>query len=196
MDHRHRRRYAWGTNPPGKTPPEWETTGYMKTAGTIRDLAGKIGIDGEALEAEVARFNTFARTGRDLDFHRGERAYDRWYGDPTVRPNPNLGAIDRPPFHAFELVPGDVGTAGGIVTDEYGRVLRTDSNVIPGLYATGNSPASVMGRCYPGAGASIGASFVFAWIAAHHATGHIDNDRRPGGNRDRAHQPAIAASGA
>jgi 3-oxosteroid 1-dehydrogenase len=72
-------------------------------------------------------------------------------------------------------VPGDVGTAGGIVTDEHGRVLRADGSVIPGLYATGNSTASVMGRCYPGAGASIGASFVFAWLAAHHAAGQMAN---------------------
>ena len=69
----------------------------------------------------------------------------------------------------MELYPGDVGTSGGIVTDEYARVLRGDGSVVPGLYATGNSTASVMGRCYPAAGASIGASFVFAWIAAHHA---------------------------
>ena len=73
------------------------------------------------------------------------------------------------------MVPGDVGTAGGIVTDEFARVLRGDGSVLPGLYATGNSTASVMGRVYPGAGASIGASFVFAWLAAHHAAGQIEN---------------------
>jgi 3-oxosteroid 1-dehydrogenase len=67
------------------------------------------------------------------------------------------------------MYPGDVGTAGGIVTDEFARVLREDGSVIDGLYATGNSTASVVGRCYPGAGASIGASFVFGYIAARHA---------------------------
>lgn len=179
MDSRHRKRYAWGTMPPGKTPPEWESSGYMKKADTIAGLARQCGIDPAGLEAEVERFNGFAKTGTDLDFHRGERAYDNWFGDPWVKPNPNLGAISKPPYLAFEMVPGDVGTAGGIVTDEYARVLRADGSVIPGLYATGNSTASVMGRTYPGAGASIGASFVFAWIAAQHAAARIPNQEPP-----------------
>lgn len=171
MDSRHRKRYAWGVQRPGNTPPEWAQSGYMKVADTIEGLAGQIGLDPAALKAEVERFNGFARTGKDLDFHRGERAYDNWFGDPTTKPNPNLGAIDKPPFMAFRMVPGDVGTAGGLVTDEHGCVLRGDGSVIDGLYATGNSTASVMGRVYPGAGASIAASFVFAWLAAHHAGG-------------------------
>jgi 3-oxosteroid 1-dehydrogenase len=173
MDSRHRKRYAWGTQAPGVTPASWEASGFMLTAPTITDLAGKMGLDPAALSSEVARFNGFARTGKDLDFHRGERAYDAWYGDPTVKPNPNLGEIAKPPFLAFKMYPGDVGTAGGLVTDEHGRVVREDGSAIEGLYATGNSTASVMGRCYPGAGASIGASFVFAWLAAHHATGRV-----------------------
>ncbi|MBP7335649.1 FAD-binding protein [Niveispirillum sp.] len=171
MDSRHRQRYAWGTQPPGKTPADWETSGYMIKADSIRELAVKIGLNPDTLSQEVARFNGFAAAGKDLDFHRGERAYDNWFGDPWTKPNPNLGAIDKPPFLAFKMVPGDVGTAGGIVTDEHGRVLRSDGDAIPGLYATGNSTASVMGRVYPGAGASIAASFVFAWLAAKHACG-------------------------
>lgn len=171
MDSRHRQRYVWGTQPPGKTPPEWEKSGYMIKADSIRELAVKIGLDPDALLGEVARFNGFAKTGKDLDFHRGERAYDNWFGDPWSKPNPNLGTLEKGPFLAFKMVPGDVGTAGGIVTDEHGRVLRADGSAIDGLYATGNSTASVMGRVYPGAGASIAASFVFAWLAAQHASG-------------------------
>jgi 3-oxosteroid 1-dehydrogenase len=132
-------------------------------------LAAKCGIDPKGLGEEIAKFNGFARTGQDLDFKRGARGYDRWFGDPTVKPNPNLGAIEKPPFYAFEMVPGDVGTAGGLITDEHARVLREDGSIIDGLYATGNSTASVMGRCYPAAGASIAASFVFGYIAAQHA---------------------------
>ena len=116
----------------------------------------------------------YAETGKDLDFNRGGRGYDNWFGDPTVKPNPNLGKIDKPPFYVMEMVPGDVGTSGGVVTDEHARVLRSDGSVIEGLYATGNSTASVMGRCYPAAGASIGAAFIFGWIAAHHAVGAND----------------------
>lgn len=175
MDSRHRKRYAWGVQPPGVTPPDWESSGFMKKADTLDELARKCGIDAEGFKAEIARFNGFCETGEDLDFHRGERGYDRWFGDPTNKPNPNLGKIEKPPFLAFAMVPGDVGTSGGIVTDEHARVLKADGAIIPGLYATGNSTASVMGRCYPAAGASIGASFVFAWIAAHHAAGQALN---------------------
>ncbi|MGF7150175.1 3-oxosteroid 1-dehydrogenase [Sphingomonas zeicaulis] len=171
LDSRHRKRYAWGVQPPGQTPQDWFDSGFMKTADTIEELAGKAGIDPGGLKAEVERFNGYCETGRDLDFNRGGRGYDNGFGDPTVKPNPNLGKIEKPPFYVMELVPGDVGTSGGIVTDEYARALRADGSVIQGLYATGNSTASVMGRCYPAAGASIGASFVFAWIAARHATG-------------------------
>jgi 3-oxosteroid 1-dehydrogenase len=171
MDRRHRKRYSWGYQPPGVTPAEWEASGYMKKADTLEGLASLCGVDPKGLVDEVAKFNQFAKTGHDLDFKRGERGYDRWFGDPTVKPNPNLGAILEPPFYGFEMVPGDVGTAGGIVTDEFARVVRGDGSIVPGLYATGNSTASVMGRCYPGAGASIGASFVFGYIAAHHAVG-------------------------
>jgi len=171
MDARHRKRYTWGTQPPGNTPQEWYDSGFLKTADTIEELARKVGIDPEGLKAEVEKFNGYCETGKDLDFNRGGRGYDNWFGDPTVKPNPNLGKIEKGPFIAIEMLPGDVGTAGGIVTDEYARVLKADGSVIPGLYATGNSTASVMGRCYPAAGASIGASFIFAWIAAHHAAG-------------------------
>jgi len=171
LESRHRKRYAWGTQPPGTTPPEWEASGFLQKADTIEELAAKCGIDPAGLASEIAKFNRFAATGQDLDFHRGDRGYDRWFGDPTLKPNPNLGAIEKPPFYAMEMVPGDVGTAGGIVTDECARVLREDGSAIDGLYATGNSTASVMGRCYPGAGASIAASFVFAYIAAHCAAG-------------------------
>lgn len=171
LDSRHRKRYAWGYFPPGNTPPEWFDSGFLKVADTIEDLARKTGIDPVGLRDEIEKFNGYCETGKDLDFNRGGRGYDNWFGDPTVKPNPNLGKIDRPPFYAMELVPGDVGTSGGVVTDEYARVLRADGSVIEGLYATGNSTASVMGRCYPAAGASIGATFIFAWIAAHHAVG-------------------------
>jgi len=87
-----------------------------------------------------------------------------------VKPSPNLGPLEKPPFYAIRIVPGDVGTAGGVMTDENARVLGEDGSPIPGLYATGNATASVMGRSYPGAGASIAASMVFGYIAAAHAT--------------------------
>ena len=169
MDARQRQYYPWGTAAPGQVPQAWLDSGYLKRANSVPELAALCGIDTAGLEATIGRFNEFCRNGRDEDFGRGGRAFDRAHGDPSVRPNANLGAIEQAPFYAVAMYPGDVGTAGGIVTDEFARVLRADGSVINGLYATGNSTASVMGRCYPGAGASIAASFVFGYIAARHA---------------------------
>jgi len=169
LESRHRSNYYWGTQPPDRTPPEWIDSGYMKKADTIQDLARQCGIPPERLQQTVARFNGSVDCGIDADFGRGNRAYERFFGDPSVRPNPNLGRIDRPPFYAVPVFPGDVGTFGGLLTDEHARVLRTDGSPIEGLYAAGNCTASVMGRRYPGAGASIAASFVFGALAARHA---------------------------
>lgn len=171
MESRHRERYVWAGAMGGKTPEDWITSGYMKRADTIENLAAQCGLDPQNLRRTVDRFNGFARTGQDEDFRRGDRAYDRVFADPTVKPNPCLGALEKGPFYAVQVYPGDVGTFGGLLTDEHARVLTPEGAPIPGLYATGNSTASVVGRCYPGAGASIAASFVFGYIAARHAAG-------------------------
>jgi 3-oxosteroid 1-dehydrogenase len=171
MDSRQRERYAWGVTPPGKTPRQWLDSGYMKKAATLEELAEMCGIDRVGLLDEVARYNGFCREGVDPDFGSGSRVFDRSHGDPTVKPNPSLGAIEQGPFYACAMYPGDVGTAGGVVTDEFARVLRDDGSIIEGLYACGNSTAAVFGRCYPGAGASIAQSFTFGFIAAYHSAG-------------------------
>jgi 3-oxosteroid 1-dehydrogenase len=174
FDARHRKWYHWANQAPGVNPKEWFDSGYMKKADTLDELAKLCGIDAAGLRLQVERFNGFCKTGKDLDFNRGGRAFDRCHGDPLVKPNPNLGAIEQGPFYAVAMYPSDVGTAGGIVTDEYARVLKVDGTIIPGLYATGNSTASVLGRVYPGAGASIAASFIFGFIAAYHSAGATD----------------------
>lgn len=158
-----------GTTPGSKKPQSWFDSGYLKKANTIEELARQLKIDPATLTSTVERFNGFVARNRDEDFHRGQRAYDRWLGDPFHKPSETLGPIDKGPFYAVAVVPGDVGTYGGVVTDEHARVLREDGSVIPGLYATGVSTASVMGRTYPGAGASIGPSFVWGYVAAKHA---------------------------
>lgn len=171
FDSRHRERYPWGSFPPGKTPKSWIESGYMKKADTLEELALACGIDPDGLLAETRRFNQFCAKGVDEDFGRGSRHFDRSHGDPTVQPNPNLGEIAKGPFYACAMYPGDVGTAGGVVADEYARVTRPGGEPIAGLYAIGNSTASLFGRCYPAAGASIAASFAFGYVAAHHALG-------------------------
>lgn len=158
-----------GTMPGSKKPDSWFEKGFVKRAESIEELAGLMNIDPVALRATVDRFNGFVENNRDEDFHRGEREYDRWLGDPLQQPNPSLGKIERGPFYATCVYPGDVGTYGGVVSDECARVLREDGSVIKGLYATGISTASVMGRVYPGAGASVGPSYTWGYVAAKHA---------------------------
>jgi 3-oxosteroid 1-dehydrogenase len=169
-----------GTLPWSDKPQSWFDSGYLKKAGSVEDLAVQLKIDPSTLKATVERFNGFVANNRDEDFHRGESAYDRWLGDPYNRPSRTLGSIAEPPFYAVPVVPGDVGTYGGVVTDAYARVLRVDGSVIPGLYATGVSTASVMGRAYPGAGSSVGPSFVWGYVAAKHATNAEDPRRAVG----------------
>jgi 3-oxosteroid 1-dehydrogenase len=171
IDSRNRNRYMFGFQRAGKTPEEWITGGYMKRADSLRELAEQCGIDPDGLEATVERFNGFAEAGVDLDFHRGEGGHERFQGDYTNKPNPSLGPLNKPPFYAVAIFPGDVGTSGGIMTDEFARVLDDSGSPIPGLYAAGNTTASVMGRSYLGAGASIGASLIFSYIAMKHAAG-------------------------
>jgi len=171
MDQRFRRRYPFGVTMPGqKFPEEYRKSGYVTTADTLEELAAKIGVDCHGLLETVARFNEFARTGKDLDFHRGESVYDRYYGDATITPNPCLGVIEKPPFYAVAMIPGDLGTKGGLVTDEYARVLREDGSPISGAYAIGNTSASVMGDTYPGPGATLGPAMTFGYVAAMHAS--------------------------
>ncbi len=173
MDHRSRGRYFFGvTMPILRFPKEYLESGYVKMADTLEELAGKIGVDRQGLLETVARFNEFARTGKDLDFSRGDSAYDRYYGDASVKPNPCLGAIEKPPFYAVEMIPGDLGTKGGLVTDEHARVLREDGSAIEGAYAIGNASASVMGDTYPGPGSTLGPAMTFGYVAAMHASGH------------------------
>ncbi|HKY91832.1 MAG TPA: FAD-binding protein [Nevskiaceae bacterium] len=159
-----------GTMPGKKKPAAWTASKFLRQADTLEALAADCGIDAARLRSTVDRFNGFVRDGRDADFRRGEAPYDRWTGDALAAPPSNtLGAIDQGPYYAVPMVPGDVGTYGGLVTDTHARVLRPDGSVIPGLYATGTSTASVMGALEPGPGGSIGPSFTWGYVAAKHA---------------------------
>jgi 3-oxosteroid 1-dehydrogenase len=157
-----------GSKGPNK-PEAWYQSGFLRKGETLDELAAACQMDAVKLKASVERFNGFARTGRDEDFHRGARFYERWQGDPTNKPSPVLGTVEKGPFYAVQIFPGDVSTYGGVVTDEYARVLRADGSPIEGLYATGTSTASAMGRREPAAGASIGPSFTWGYVAAKHA---------------------------
>lgn len=151
-----------------------EDVGYLKVGATIEELAAKINVDPATLRATIERWNGFVDKGVDEDFGRGGREYDKWLGDPFKDGNPALARIDKGPFYAIDMIPGDVSTYGGVLIDARARVVKADGSPIPGLYACGVSTASIMGGVYPGAGASVGPSMTFGYIAAKHAAG-VDN---------------------
>ena len=166
-DQRYRNRYVFTGMPPRKPlPRRWYKSGVVFKADSLADLAGQIGVSADGLTKTVDKFNEFARTGKDTDFGRGDSAYDRYYGDPNCKPNPNLASLAQPPFYAIKIVPGDLGTKGGLRTDDRARVLGADGSAIDGLYAAGNTSAMVMGRSYAGPGATIGPAMTFGYLAA------------------------------
>ncbi|KLO26045.1 3-oxosteroid 1-dehydrogenase [Mycobacterium haemophilum] len=169
FDQQYRNRYIFaGLQPGQRIPGKWLDSGVIIQADTLEQLANDAGLPVDEFTSTVERFNGFARAGVDQDYHRGESAYDRYYGDPTNKPNPNLGEISHPPYYAAKMVPGDLGTKGGICTDLNGRALRDDGSVIEGLYAAGNVSAPVMGHTYPGPGGTIGPAMTFGYLAALH----------------------------
>jgi 3-oxosteroid 1-dehydrogenase len=168
FDQNYRNRYLFRDVLPILPFPEsWYSSGAVVKDWTITGLAHKIDVPVSALEATVHRFNEFAESGQDVDFQRGDSAYDHYYTDPSVSPNSCLAPLWLPPFYACKIVPGDLGTKGGLRTDARARVLRADGSVIPGLYAAGNASAAVMGHSYAAAGSTIGPAMTFGYIAAN-----------------------------
>lgn len=176
FDARFRRSYITGPllrsalRPDLLLPRSYFASGFLSKARSLDALADAAGIDRAGLRDTVARMNEYARTGCDLEFHRGETVYDRYYGDPRIQPNPCLGPIDEPPFYAMRMELGDVGTNGGLDIDVHARVRDGEGEPIPGLYAVGNTAAGIL-VTYPGPGSSIGPAMTFAYRAARHICG-------------------------
>jgi|SRR5271166_1115185 len=150
------------TSIPLDDPAQFQEAGLWHAADTLAELAVIIGVPADRLTATVKRFNEFAASGADEDYGRGQEPFDR--SVPGSR-NP-LRPIDRPPFRAAAFGLSDLGTKGGLRTDAHARVLDSQGQVIPGLYAAGNSMAAVSGTTYPGGGNPVGASMVFSYRAA------------------------------
>lgn len=176
FDARFRRSYFVGPLSTERFRPDWMlprsyySSGFLSRAETIGELAGMAGIDRDGLQQTITAMNEYARTGKDLEFGRGEAAYDRYYADPSIKPNPCLAPITEPPFYAMRIEPGDFGTHGGLQTNTDARVLSPGGEPIPGLYAVGNCAAAVL-PTYPGPGATLGPAMTFAWQAARHIAG-------------------------
>ena len=139
---------------PGEPTPDW-----VPVAATIRALAEKIGIDPDALEATVERYNEHAARGEDPDFDRHK------YG--LMSPG-RVAPIVTAPFYALAIYPGMLGTNGGPRIDADGQVRRRGGGVIGGLYAAGNTAANVFGWAYPSGGGTIGNGTVFGYRAGRH----------------------------
>lgn len=169
-----RRKYPFGPLLPASIQPDWmvpkRLRRFMTKADSLAELAKLIGVDADGLQATAAKVNQYARTGVDPDFRRGDGAYERFYGDPAVGPNPTLGPIETPPFYAMTVYPGDLGTTGGLKTNSHAQVVSKGGEAIPGLYAVGNCSASAIAGTYPGPGSTLGPATTFAYIAARHAT--------------------------
>jgi succinate dehydrogenase/fumarate reductase flavoprotein subunit len=163
-------KYGLGDIHPGtRNVAPHERTGYLVTGRTLGELAHRIGVPPTALAETVARHNRFAETGIDVDFGKGETELNRFNGDPAHGPNPCLGALAVPPFHAMTVWPAEIAVSTGLATDADARVLGADGRPIVGLYACGNDMASVMGGAYPGPGTTLGPATVFAYRAVMHA---------------------------
>jgi succinate dehydrogenase/fumarate reductase flavoprotein subunit len=160
------RRYGIGLILPGQSLRRYEKAGYLFSGRTLSELADKTGVDADGLERSVARNNRFAATGVDEDFRKGSTPYNTYKGDPSHAPNACLGPIERGPFYAVKMVPGDFGTSRGLVTGPRGEVLDHDDRPIPGLYACGNDMNSAVGGRYIGAGITLGPALTFGYLAA------------------------------
>jgi 3-oxosteroid 1-dehydrogenase len=172
--------------PDHRIPPDWWDH-YIFRAGTVAGLAEKIQVPAEALARSVASINAGSKAGQDPEFGRGGNAYDRFFGDPTVKPNPSLAPIETAPFYAVPINLGDLGTKGGLKADAHARVLRADGEPIPNLYAAGNASGSPFGNCYPGAGGTIGPALTFGYVAANDVAARA-------GKQSAARTPSIAVT--
>lgn len=171
---------------PGADTAAWVEAGALVRADSVEGLAELMGAP--ALPATVARWNSSAAAGTDADFGRGapgshERqllsVFQRYPGIPGPHqwPNACLAPISSAPFYAGQVVLADLGTKGGLVCDESARVLDGDGRPLPGLYACGNTMASMMGHAYPGPGACITPAMAFGHVAVSAMADAVDGAR-------------------
>ena len=168
FDSRAKRRYTFFQVPMSVPfPRRWtKKGGPIQRADSLGQLALRIGVPAGALQETVDRHNELARQGHDDDFGKGDTALGRYFGDGHSQ-KPNLHPIERGPYYAVPVWPGDLSTKGGIMIDEDGQALSSDGTVIPGLFACGNTTASVMGDTYPGGGGTIAPAMVLGYSAAN-----------------------------
>jgi len=168
FDQNFRDKYSLGPFlPPMELPEE-----LVMRAPTLRELAVKLRVNAENLEATVARFNGFAEAGVDPDFARGTYPWAAMMTGDRRRKNPNLGPLDKPPFYGLRLHVASVGVnAAGLRTNASAQVMHVRGAPIAGLYAAGNSAAPLdIGAGYQ-SGLSNLRGMVGGYLAGRHAAG-------------------------
>lgn len=169
FDQQFRDKYTFGPVKPGDAVPDW-----MHCYQTVEEMANALGIDPEALQQTLDKFNADVAQGVDSQFHRGEEPYGQFWGDPSNKPTANMGTVEQGPFYAVEMLPSNIGTCGGPKVSPRGEVLDKNGNTIAGLYAAGNATAGFSGPSYFGPGATIGPAMVFGVLAARAA---VENNK-------------------
>ncbi len=175
FDANHRKNYPVGPLMPGKFFPDslvkfvhkyWFNDDFITRASSIEELAKKTGINPGGLIETIQKVNEYSKTGKDLDFQRGDNERDRFSGDQSLI-NPCLGPVEQAPFYAMRIDPGEFATCGGMVINENGQVMNKNNDPISGLYASGNCTPALL-TTYPGPGATIGPAMTFGFIAGKH----------------------------
>jgi 3-oxosteroid 1-dehydrogenase len=172
FDAQYLERYSFANQPVGTPVP-----GFVAHSDSTRELGAKLGIDSDKLAATVDRFNTFARTGVDGDFHRGEK---RWRLASASGPakNPSLGTIEKPPFYGVQLLPS-IGNSTGLLANQHGQVMHHRGRPIEGLYVSGVAAARTeMGAGYQ-AGMNLASAMTFSYLAVEHMAGKTTTSHSP-----------------
>ena len=99
-------------------------------ADTIKEAADFFGIDAAELEKTVAKYNQYAKDGKDLEFNKRGK----------LTPFEAKG-----PFYIMKAVPAVHHTMGGVKIDENARVINTKGEVIKGLYGAGEVTGDIHG---------------------------------------------------
>ncbi|MBI3992142.1 MAG: FAD-dependent tricarballylate dehydrogenase TcuA [Candidatus Lambdaproteobacteria bacterium] len=137
-------------------------------AGSIGELATRLGLDAAVLEQTVRRFNAAVRPG-----HFDSQQLD---GCATEGLHPSKShwarAIDTPPFLAYPLCPGITFTYLGVKVNARAQVVLEDGRPVANLFASGEIMAgNILGKGYlAGFGMTIGT--VFGRIAGTEAAAH------------------------
>lgn len=126
------------------------------------------------LKETTARFNQYAESGIDPEFHRGEQPIDLAYNGPPApghnKPNITMYPLSpNGPYYAIIIAPGTLDTKGGPKINAKAQVLNHEDTPISGLYGAGNCIAAPAAQAYWAGGGTIGPALTFGHIAATNA---------------------------